>query len=344
MELNSLLQSITRAVEARTSLLAAEPHGALRLFAGFFEGCRDLVIDDYASTLVVFNYARQPEELAGLLPAVVQRLRELLPTANCILLKTRGAADPLQRKGVVLWGGPPTREILENGVRYAVDLQLNQDASFYLDTRGLRVWLKEHCAGKTVLNTFAYTGSLGAAALAGGASRVVQTDLNRTFLNLGAKTCALNGWKSPLVEFRAGDFYRVAGQFKQTGPLFDTVILDAPFFSVTTAGRVDLVNQFERLINKVRPLVKHDGRLVAINNALFVSGVEHAAALQRLCSGGYLQLEELIPVPEDITGYERTRVLPPPVDPSPFNHATKIAVLRVWRKEAQNRGTVTGET
>ncbi len=332
MDLNPLLQSITRAVEARRTALSAEPLGALRLYAGFFEGCPELVIDRYADTLVLFNHAARPAELAALLPDIQVHLQALLPAVNCMVIKTRAAANPAQRRGVIT-GECPAREIVENGVRYAVDLQLNQDASFYLDTRRLRAWLKDNSAGKTVLNTFAYTGSLGAAALAGGASRVVQTDLNRAFLNLGAATCALNGWKAPAVAFRSGDFYRVAGQLKQSGALFDTVILDAPFFSVTDAGRVDLVNQFERLINKVRPLVKHGGRLVAINNALFVSGAEHFAALQRLCSGGYLELETLLAVPEDITGYADTRILTPPVDPAPFNHATKIAVLRVWRKD-----------
>jgi hypothetical protein len=40
----------------------------------------------------------------------------------------------------------------------------------------------------------------------------------------------------------------------------------------------------------------------------------------------------LIPVPEDFTGYPHTCLGSPPVDPAPFNHATKIAVLKVWRK------------
>jgi 23S rRNA (cytosine1962-C5)-methyltransferase len=58
---------------------------------------------------------------------------------------------------------------------------MHGDASFYLDTRNLRGWALEHLAGKSVLNTFAYTGSLGVAAKAAGASRVVHLDLNKTF-------------------------------------------------------------------------------------------------------------------------------------------------------------------
>jgi len=43
-------------------------------------------------------------------------------------------------------------------------------------------------------------------------------------------------------------------------------------------------------------------------------------------------VQELIPVPDDITGFPATRVGSPVTDPAPFNHATKIAVLAVRRK------------
>jgi 23S rRNA (cytosine1962-C5)-methyltransferase len=45
-----------------------------------------------------------------------------------------------------------------------------------------------------------------------------------------------------------------------------------------------------------------------------------------------LQIETLIPVPPDFTGFPQTQAGGPPVDPAPFNHATKIAVLKVRHK------------
>ena len=69
---------------------------------------------------------------------------------------------------------------------------------------------------------------------------------------------------------------------------------------------------------------------MAINNALFVSGAEYMKTIEELCADGYLSVEELIPVPQDCVGYNVTRSLP--VDPAPFNHSTKIVVLRVKRK------------
>ena len=61
---------------------------------------------------------------------------------------------------------------------------------------------------------------------------------------------------------------------------------------------------------------------------------EYLRTLEALCTDGYLTIEELVPVPTDCTGYPETRVRAPLVDPAPFNHSTKIAVLRVRRKGA----------
>jgi len=102
------------------------------------------------------------------------------------------------------------------------------------------------------------------------------------------------------------------------------------FFSTTSKGKVDQVNESARLINKVRPLINDGGSLIAINNALFVSGKEYMQTLESLCKDGYLKIKELIPVPEDFTGYNT--VGKPITDPGPFNHSTKIVVLEVKRK------------
>ena len=121
-------------------------------------------------------------------------------------------------------------------------------------------------------------------------------------------------------------------RLKRDSTVFDCVILDPPFFSSTSKGTVDLVNQNTQMINKVRPLVKDGGWLVAINNALFLSGSDYMKSLENLCRDGYLSIEQIIPIPQDITGFPGTISSHPPVDPAPFNHPTKIALLKVKRK------------
>jgi 23S rRNA (cytosine1962-C5)-methyltransferase len=94
-----------------------------------------------------------------------------------------------------------------------------------------------------------------------------------------------------------------------------------------------MVTQSYRIINKVRPLVADGGYLAVVNNALFVSGAEYMQMLAGLCADGYLFIEELIPAPLDCIGYPTTVRRALPVDPAPFNHATKIAIFRVRRKD-----------
>ncbi|HAD05647.1 MAG TPA: SAM-dependent methyltransferase [Anaerolineaceae bacterium] len=331
-----LFERVERALQARMPSLDSEHQSALRLFNGFYEGFADVLIDLYGSTLVIFNYHEKPVVLRPLLIELQKWLIRQFPWITAVVHKTRSIRNMFSRLGVIRYGDEDalTTRIVEHGVQYAVNLRLNQDASFYLDTRNLRRWLKDHMAGKSVLNTFAYTGSLGAAALAGGARRVVQTDQNPRFLEVARATYAMNGWAVNEDDFLIGDFFKVVDGLRRHKQLFDCVILDPPFFSSGTGGAEIFLNEKTLpLINKVRPLVAHEGVLIVVNNALFMSGMGLIRIFDEISQSGYIWLEEIIPVPPDVTGFPETRLTPPPVDPAPFNHPTKIAVLRVTRKD-----------
>ena len=323
---------LEKAMEARASLFDARHETAFRLFNGFTEGEANLVVDLYAATLVIHNYADDPAQGKPLVEPARTFLQNQLNWLHAGIVKTRKAETQEEKRGQLLFGETPDTKVKEHSVWYSIDLTMNRDTSFYLDTRNLRKWLIEHMRHKTVLNAFAYTASLGVAALAGGAQRVVQHDLNRQFLNVAKTSYTLNGFPIHKPDFIAADFFTLIGKFKRTNEFFDCVILDPPFFSTTAKGKIDQVNESARLINKVRPLVNDGGTLIAINNALYVSGKEYMQALEALCKDGYLKIKELIPVPEDFTGYPETCIGTPVTDPAPFNHSTKIAVLEVKRK------------
>jgi len=328
----SVISLLEKAIEARASLFDAWHESAFRLFNGFTEGEPNLVVDLYASTLVIHNYADDPAQGEVLVQQARQFLQNKLVWLRAGIVKTRNAKTQEEKRGQLLFGEKPDTKIKEHEVWYSIDLTMNRDTSLYLDTRNLRKWLIEHMRDKTVLNTFAYTGSLGVAALAGGAKRVVQHDLNRQFLNMAKTSYTLNGFPIHKQDFIAADFFTLVSKFKRTNEIFDRVIIDPPFFSTTSKGKVDQVNESARLINKVRPLINDGGTLIAINNALYVSGKEYMQTLETLCKDGYLRIQELIPVPEDFTGYPETRVGTLITNPAPFNHSTKIAVLQVRRK------------
>lgn len=337
----SLLELLTNATEARAGFFDPKHRSAFRLFNGFTEGCPELVIDLYATTALIQNYESNPptgfttrngQPIPRPAPEHIRAAREFLlarfPWLSCMVVKTRNG-DDAEKRGVLVHGGPPDRKICENEIWYSIDLTLNRDASFYMDTRNLRQWAKENLRKKSVLNTFAYTGSLGVAALAGDAARVVQLDRNREFINQAKTSCTLNGLSIVKGDYLGEDFFPGITRLKKAGQRFDCVFLDPPFFSVTGKGRVDLEGDSTRLVNKLRPLVNDGGWLVVVNNALFVSGQDFMEELDALCADGHLQVEQIIPIPEDFTGFPQTRQAGYPADPAPFNHPTKIVILRV---------------
>ena len=329
----NILKQILACVDLRPHAGLTDPAGAYRLFNGFYESSVDLVIDRYASSLVFFNHTDPPEALAVFLPEIQDALLKRLTGVDCVLVKTRHSTDPSFRRGIITYGYAPAGQILENQVHYALDLQLNQDASFYLDTRELRSWLKTHSQDWSVLNCFAYTGSLGAAALAGGAERVVQLDLSSKFLSLAGTTYTLNGFPVRATDFLIGDFFRIVGRLRKQVAQYDCVILDAPFFSSFSGSSLNIQKDVVRLVNKVRPLVKDGGYLVSINNSLYLSGKEYMQTLEKLGEDGCLEVAHILPIPEDVTGYPQTIIRRPPLDPVPFNHPTKIAVLKIRKKK-----------
>lgn len=319
------------ALAARSDLFDPKHESAFRAFNGFLEGDPNLIIDLYGKTVLLHNYDKQPQRSQALIDAATQTLLERFDWISAVVVKQRFGDSAEKRNGTLVVGSKPNHWIREHGVRYAIDLMMNRDASFYLDTRSLRRWLLDHAAGKSVLNTFAYTGSLGVAAVAGGASRVLQTDLNRRFLNFAKTSHTLNGFPIDKRAFQSADFWSFINRLKRADERFDIAIIDPPFFSRTKDGTVDLASSTTRLINKVRPVVADGGRIVIINNALYVSGADFMQALASLCVDGWVSIEDAVAISADFTA-PQTRVRDFITDPAPFNHSTKIAILRIYHK------------
>ncbi len=327
--MNTLEQRLADAIAARAALFDDRYEAAFRLFNGFVEGERSLVVDLYGRTVLIHNYAKPPESGADAVAVAQRLLLARFEWIAAVVVKERFGDSAEKRNGMLTYGTKPTHWIRENGVRYAIDLTMNRDAGFYLDTRTLRTWLQREATGLDVLNTFAYTGSLGVAAVAGRANRVLQTDLNKRFLNVAKTSHTLNGFPIDRKLFRPADFWSYVNQLKRAEERFDIALIDPPFFSETADGKVDLAQNTTRLVNKVRPIVRSGGRIVLVNNALFVSGGELIAALEPLTDGGWVAIEERIDISADFTGYPTTRVTPYITNPAPFNHTTKIVVLRI---------------
>jgi 23S rRNA (cytosine1962-C5)-methyltransferase len=132
----------------------------------------------------------------------------------------RGAAPPLDL------------EIVENGLRFQVDLLGGQKTGFYLDQRDNRRIVGDHAGDRRVLNAFSFTGAFGVYALARGALHVTNLDGSYEALEGAEAALRLNGFdpdsRSAGV---AGDVFEVLRAFRDEGQQFDLVILDPPKFA-----------------------------------------------------------------------------------------------------------------
>ena len=311
------------AFEKRKPLSADPDTNAYRIFNGFCEGCPDFSIDRYGVTAVILWTAKKRRPDPETLNYLCELCLENIPGVESVLFKNRYDLSAEIKKGVLLAGKQAEQTVREWGVSYPVSLQLNKDCGFYLDSSLLRKWLLKNAVGRRVLNTFAYTGSLGDAAAAGGALSITQTDLNSNYLSS----------RHSSQEYIIGDFFHVTSALRRSDRLFDMIILDPPFFAKAgRGGKVDPARNITALINKIRPLAAHKGKIIAISNALFLSGKEYLAQIESLC-GPWLSVSEMIPVPESFFGFEAVAPKELPADPSPFNHPTKIIILDVLRKD-----------
>jgi 23S rRNA (cytosine1962-C5)-methyltransferase len=351
-------RAVTQRERALTTHAQEQFSRAFRVMNGFVEGHTDWVVECYGTTLVLHDYRAAQRETTSAdndtqmqeATALAELFASRWPWLECVLWKRRSSSRASERNGVLLLGTTARlcTEVQESSVRYRVNLMLNRDCSFYLDTQVLRSWLLANSRNSAVLNLFAYTGSLGVAALAGGATRVLQVDRSERFLSLAAQSCALNdaGYDLRATErflprHRAviADFFAAVAKLKQrcqrdSTQRFDRVIVDPPFQSDTALGSVDLARDTVRLLNKVRPLLADNGVIAFVNNALYLSGAELIKSLDEVCADGFVSLEAQLDVDDDSVGYLQGEVPSScwPKDPAPFRHPTKIVLLRVRRR------------
>ncbi|MDP2984724.1 MAG: class I SAM-dependent rRNA methyltransferase [Candidatus Latescibacter sp.] len=122
----------------------------------------------------------------------------------------------------------PAVEILENGLRYKVDILRGQKTGFYLDQRDSRRRLGRYVSGKRVLNLFSYTGGFTAAAASSGASHVTSVDTSAPALELLKENMALNGLENIPGDVIRADVYRYLNTAEGS---WDVIVLDPPAFA-----------------------------------------------------------------------------------------------------------------
>ncbi|MGB0178168.1 MAG: class I SAM-dependent rRNA methyltransferase, partial [Owenweeksia sp.] len=146
-------------------------------------------------------------------------------------------------------------EVMEYGHRFQVDWEEGQKTGFFLDQRENRKKLADFATGRTVLNTFSYTGGFSIYALKAGAQKVVSVDISQAAIDLANENARLNG----LSEKHTGITSDVLQYLKSEGGNFDIIILDPPAFSKSRRTIHNAVQGYKRLNSKAISEIKSGG-------------------------------------------------------------------------------------
>lgn len=233
-----------------------------------------IVIDKFSDVLVVQSLALG-----------IDRYKEMLVR----LLKDIMAADGVDIRGVYERSDAKVRtqeglerikgfigepfdtqvEIVENGVKYYVDVVDGQKTGFFLDQKYNRQAIRGLCQGAKVLDCFTHTGSFALNAGQAGAVSVLGLDASELAVDQARRNAALNGL-SETVQFACVDVFDKLPELEQAGEQFDVVILDPPAFTKSRNSVKNAVKGYREINIRGMKLVKDGGYLATCSCSHFM--------------------------------------------------------------------------
>ncbi|SHI86266.1 SAM-dependent methyltransferase [Clostridium amylolyticum] len=145
-------------------------------------------------------------------------------------ISTRELEGLEQKKGFLTEPFDTMIQIVENGVKYNVDLENGQKTGFFLDQKENRKAIHRICKDKEVLDCFTHTGSFALNAGIAGAKSVLGIDVSQHAVDFARKNAELNNL-SEIVKFQCDNAFDILSEWSRAGKQFDVVILDPPAFT-----------------------------------------------------------------------------------------------------------------
>ena len=251
--------------------IADEQTNGWRLVYGESDGLPGLVIDRYASVIVVKFYTGAWARFAhniydwcfaldGIAAVVARCARSVAAVA--------GSESWIQDGSVVRGALEPGGQVqfLERGLRLYCDPCKGQKTGFFLDQRDNRTRIGAMAAGKTVLNVFAYSGGFSLHAARGGARQVMSLDLSRPALQVAERNFLANQDDVHVRQCEhqtlAGDAFVELAELARQRRSWDIVIIDPPAFAKEAAHIDRALAAYQKLARLGAALVSRGGTLV----------------------------------------------------------------------------------
>lgn len=175
-------------------------------------------------------------------------------------------------------------EIVENGVRFPVDLAGGQKTGWFYDHRENRARVAALARGADVLDAYSYLGGFGLQAAAAGARSAVCLDRSEPALALGAEAARLNGLAG-VSEFLRGDVFATLEAFARDKRSFDIVVCDPPAFVKSKKDLAAGLKGYRKLFRLAAGRVRPGGFLFAASCSHHVDAGQFAEALRGALRG-----------------------------------------------------------
>ena len=246
-----------------------------RLIFGEADFLPGIVIDKFSDILVVESLALGIDRWK---PVILEKLKKVL-LEDAISIRgvyERSDAKVRLQEGMERYKGfigEPfdTRvEIVENGVRYLVDVKDGQKTGYFLDQKYNRLAIQKLCKGKRVLDCFTHTGSFALNAAVSGASEVLGVDASELGITQARQNAELNG-VSGTTSFLCADVFELLPSLEHNGEKFDVVILDPPAFTKSRNSVKNAVKGYREINMRGLKLVKDGGFLATCSCSHFMT-------------------------------------------------------------------------
>lgn len=242
---------IERAYNLRHSILDLSNTNCYRLLhaeGDFFPG---IIADVYNDTVVAQILIKGTEKL---LPIIEEELLRL--GFKHIYLKTKSSSQKIEGIVVENWRTEPAKmpvEVLENGLKYNVNVETGQKTGFFIDQRNNRNMVKSFSKDTKLLNTFCYSGGFSVYALAGGAKEVHSVDISKDAIAQCDINVEENGFEGKHKSFAIDCF----DYLKHTEEEYDIIVLDPPAFAKSAKNVHNATRGYKELnltaIKKIKP-------------------------------------------------------------------------------------------
>lgn len=233
-----------------------------------------IVIDKFSDVLVVESLALGIDRLKL---EIISCLKEVLAEDGIVIRGVYERSDAKVRlqegmerfKGFIGAAFDTHVEIVENGVRYLVDVKDGQKTGFFLDQKYNRLAVQKLCKGAEVLDCFTHTGSFALNAGIAGAKHVLGVDASELAIAQAAKNAALNNLQG-IVEFQCADVFDLLPALEAQGAQYDVVILDPPAFTKSRNSVKNAVKGYREINMRGMKLVRDGGFLATCSCSHFM--------------------------------------------------------------------------